>query len=127
MDEFEKYQLEAQEKWGQTDAYKQHTEKTKHYSRQKWNDLAQGMDHIMAAFATCMKSGEATASPEAQQLVKNLQNHISEHYYLCTNEILAGLGQMYVAGQRFQNNIDQHAEGTAAFICAAIQAYCNQT
>lgn len=74
-----------------------------------------------------MKNDEVPASPEAQHLVKMLQTHISENYYHCTNEILAGLGQMYVADQRFQNNIDKHAEGTADYICAAIQAYCNQT
>ncbi len=38
--EFEKYKAEAKEKWGQTDAYAEHAEKTKNYSAQKWNDLA---------------------------------------------------------------------------------------
>jgi hypothetical protein len=55
-----------------------------------------------------------------------LQNHISENYYLCTNEILAGLGQMYVADERFKNNIDKRADGTAEFICEAIAAYCSK-
>ena len=124
--EFEKHKLEAQEKWGKTDAYKQHSEKTKDYSKQKWNDLAKGMDCIMAEFAECMKNGAAPASSEAQNLVKTLQNHITENYYLCTNEILAGLGQMYVADERFKNNIDKHADGTAAFICEAIKVRCNK-
>ena len=124
--EFEKYKVEAQEKWGQTDAYRQHAEKTKHYSKQKWNDLAEGMDHIMAEFAFCMRKGEIPDSIEAQNLVKKLQNHITENYYFCTNEILAGLGQMYIADERFKNNIDKHASGTAAFICEAIEVYCRK-
>ena len=124
--EFEKYKVEAQEKWGKTDAYKEHTEKTKNYSKQKWNDLAEGMDHIMADFAVCMKNGETSDSDEAQSLVKKLQNHITENYYLCTNEILAGLGQMYVQDERFKNNIDKHADGTATFICEAIAVYCSK-
>lgn len=124
--EFEKYKVEAQEKWGKTDAYRQHTERTKHYSKQKWTDLAEGMDHILAAFAFCMKKGEGPDSAEAQNLVKTLQNHITENYYLCTKEILAGLGQMYVADERFKNNIDKHADGTAAFICEAIAVYCRK-
>ena len=53
-----------------------------------------------------------------------LQNHITENYYHCTREILFGLGQMYVADERFKNNIDKHADGTAAFIRDAITAYC---
>lgn len=122
--EFEKHKLEAQEKWGKTDAYKQHAERTRHYSKQKWNDLAEGMDQIMAAFASCMKKAERPDSTEAQNLVKTLQSHISENYYLCTKEILSGLGQMYVADERFRNNIDKHADGTAAFISEAIEVYC---
>ena len=125
--EFEKYKVEAQEKWGKTDAYKEHAERTKNYSKQKWNDLAEGMDHIMAEFAVCMKNGETPDSIGAQELVKTLQNHITENYYLCTNEILAGLGQMYVADERFKSNIDKHADGTATFICEAIETYCNRS
>ena len=124
--EFEKYKAEAQEKWGSTDAYKEHQEKTKNYTKQKWNDLAEGMDQIMAEFALCMKHGEAPDSAKTQTLVKALQRHITENYYLCTNEILAGLGQMYVGDERFKNNIDKHADGTAEFICEAIEVYCKK-
>ncbi len=124
--DFQKHKAEAQEKWGNTAAYKEHEEKIKNYSRQKWNTLAESMDRIMAEFAACMKKGEAPDSAETQNLVKCLQNHITENYYLCTNEILAGLGQMYVGDERFKNNIDKHADGTAAFICEAIEAYCRK-
>ena len=48
------------------------------------------------------------------------------HYYHCTNQILAGLGQMYVADDRFKQNIDKHADGTAGFISEAIAAYCHK-
>ena len=49
--EFEKYKAEAQEKWGKTDAYREHKERTRDYSKQKWNDLAQGMDAGIRAAA----------------------------------------------------------------------------
>ena len=124
--EFEKHKAEAKENWGNTDAYKQHEEKTRDYSKQKWNALAGEMDRIMAEFALCMKNGTAPDSAEAQSQVKTLQNHIAENYYVCTNEILAGLGQMYLADERFKNNIDKHADGTAAFICEAIQIFCGK-
>ena len=119
-----KYQDEVQERWGKTEAYKEHAERTKNYSKQKWNDLAEGMDHIMAEFARCMSAEKAPDSDEAQALVQQLQKHITQHYYHCTNEILAGLGQMYVADERFKSNIDKHGNGTAAFICSAIKIYC---
>ena len=123
---FEKYKAEAQEKWGETEAYKEHTEKTKHYSKDKWSGLAEEMNAIFAEFAACMKNSEAPDSTLVQELVKKLQNHISENYYLCTDEILAGLGQMYVADERFAKNIDTCAEGTAQFVAEAISAFCKK-
>ena len=124
--DFEKHKAEAKEKWGKTDAYKEHEKKTGNYARQKWDDLARGMNLIMAEFAACMKKGEVPDSAPVQILVKQLQDHITENYYHCTNAILAGLGQMYVADERFRNNIDQHGKGTAAFICEAIGIYCSK-
>lgn len=124
--EFEKYKTEAKEKWGQTEAYKEHAEKTKNYARGKWNDLAGEMNEIFAEFAVCMKNGQEANAAEVQNLVNTLQNHITQNYYHCTTEILAGLGQMYVADERFKNNIDRHGEGTAAFACEAIRIYCGR-
>ena len=124
--EFEKYKYEAKEKWGNTDAYKEHIEKTKNYSGDKWNRLAEAMNDILAEFAVCMKNNEEPDSAEVQELVKSLQNHITENYYLCTNDILSGLGQMYVSDERFKNNIDKHADGTAKFVSEAIKIYCRK-
>ena len=126
MSEFDAYKVEAQERWGHTEAYKQHTDKTKDYSKQKWNALTEGMDRIMAEFALCMGKGESPDAIEAQKLVKTLQSYITDNYYHCTKEILAGLGQMYVADERFRSNIDKHAPGTAAFICEAIAVHCRK-
>ena len=116
------FEAEARETWGQTQAYKEYEKKQ--YSQQQQDDLAAGMDRRMAAFAHCMKEGNAPDSSQAQSLVSALQDDITQHYYRCTKEILAGLGQMYVADQRFQTNIDKHAAGTAAFIREAIAIYC---
>ena len=124
--EFEAYKAEAREKWGKTEAYKQHEEKTKGYTEDKWNSLASRMDAIFAEFAASLQTGTRPSSPEAQSLVKKLQNHITENYYTCTPQILAGLGQMYVLDDRFRNNIDKHAEGTAQFVCDAICIYCRK-
>ena len=123
---FETYKSEVQDRWGTTDAYKEHIEKTKNYSKDTWNGLTADLDHIFAAFAACMETGAASDAEEPQHLVKKLQHHITQNYYNCTAEILFGLGQMYVADERFKHNIDKHADGTAAFACAAITHYCKK-
>ena len=121
--EFERYKAEAQERWGNTDAYKEHAEKTKSYGKDKWSSLVDDMNGIFGEFALCMKQGAEAQSDEAQKLVKKLQSHISENYYSCTDEMLFGLGQMYIADDRFKDSIDKQAEGTAAYVSAAISAY----
>lgn len=126
MTTFEKYKAEAQEKWGGTDAYKEYEEKTKNYSDEKQNTLISGMDNIMAEFALCMKNNKSPDSSEAESLVKKLQSYITENYYHCTKEILIGLGQMYVADERFKNNIDKHGDGTVEYILKAITVYCGK-
>ena len=123
---FDAYKAEAEAKWGETTAYQEHKERTKSYSKGKWDDLAAEMDAIFAEFALCMKNGEAPDSAEAQDLVRSLQTHITENYYHCTDQILAGLGQMYVADDRFRTNIDRHADGTATFVCEAIAIHCSK-
>ena len=104
--------------------YKEYAEKTKDYSNDKWNNLTEEMNEIFSGFSLCMKNGGSPDSIEVQDLVKELQNHITENYYLCTKEILAGLGQMYVFDERFKNNIDKQGDDTADFVCEAIEVYC---
>ena len=124
--EFETYKAEARERWGNTDAYKEHAEKTKNYGKDKWSSLAADMDIIFGEFAICMKNGNTPDAEEPQSLVKKLHKHISDNYYTCTKEILFGLGQMYAADERFKHNIDKHADGTAVFAGEAIAVYCKK-
>ena len=123
--EFEKYKDEVKEKWGKTQAYSEYTEKSKSYTKDSYNSMAEGMNLILAEFASAMKNGYDTDSAETQGLVSKLQSHITENYYTCTKEILAGLGQMYVFDERFRRNIDKHSEGTAEYISKAINKYCS--
>ena len=120
----EQYAKEAKKKWGATAAYKESEEKTKGYSKEKWREVTDGMNALMAEFAECKANGFAPDSKEAQTLVKKWQDYITENYYTCTKKILAGLAEMYVADERFRANIDSYGEGTAKFICEAIKEYC---
>ena len=114
------YENEARSCWGNTDAYREHERKTKNYTKEKWIEVNDGLMAIFAEFAACKDSGISADSAEGQALVAKLQAHITTHYYTCTDEILAGLGKMYVADERFKKNIDRYEEGTAAFVADAI-------
>ena len=82
-----------------------------------------GLMAIFAEFAACRDSGASADSAEAQALVAKLQTHITANYYTCTDEILTGLGKMYVADERFKKNIDKYGEGTAEFTAEGIRIY----
>ena len=117
------YKTEARSRWGATDAYREHEQKTKNYTKEKWAEANDGMMAIFAEFAACKDSGVSADSSEAQALVAKLQAHITENYYTCTDEIVAGLGKMYVADERFKKNIDKCGEGTAEFASEAIAIF----
>ena len=122
----DKYSTEARERWGDTSAYREHEQKTKHYTKEKWAEANDGLMAIFAEFAACKANGVSADSNEAQALVAKLQAHITANYYTCTDEILAGLGKMYIADERFKKNIDKYGEGTAEFASAAIELYCRK-
>lgn len=120
------YRAEAKEKWGNTEAYREHSAKTKGYTKEKWASVTDGMDAVFGKFAVCRANGLASDSPEAQAAAAELQAFITANFYHCTKPILAGLGQMYVCDERFRENIDRHGEGTADYASEAIRAYCKE-
>ena len=120
------YSTEARERYGGTAAYREHEQKTKNYTKEKWSEANDGLMAIFAEFAACKQSGVDAASNEAQALVAKLQEHITANYYTCTDEIFAGLGKMYVADVRFKKNIDKYGDGTAEFVAGAIEIYCQK-
>lgn len=120
------YETEARERYGDTDAYREHEQKTKNYTKEKWAEANDGMMAIFAEIAACKESGARTDSAEAQALIAKFRAYITENYYTCTDEILAGLGKMYVADERFKKNIDKYGEGTAEFTSEAMAVFCQE-
>ena len=120
------YKSEARERWGSTEAYREHKQKTRNYTKEKWAEANDGLMAIFAEFAACKERGISADSAEAQALVAKLQTHITANYYTCTDEILAGLGKMYVADERFKKNINKYGEETAEFVSEAIEVFCRE-
>ena len=121
----EEYAAQAKAAWGHTEAYREYEKKAQGRTPEESGTLSEQMMRIFADFGAIRQ--ESPASDAAQALVKRLQDFITAHYYTCTNEILAGLGQMYASGGEMTANIDRAGgAGTGAFACAAIQAFCKK-
>ena len=117
------YETEVRERYGNTVAYREHEQKTKNYTEEKRAEANDGLMAIFAEFSACKNRGVSADSVEAQALVAKLQAHITANYYTCTDEILAGLGKMYVADERFKKNIDKYSDGTAEFASETIAIF----
>ncbi|MFU8724184.1 MerR family transcriptional regulator [Streptococcus suis] len=116
------FQEEAKERWGNTAAFQEFSAKT---NQGGFAHISAEMSGIMMEFGK-MKSLSADDSKVHKQ-VEVLKAYISENFYNCTNEILASLGQMYIADNRFTQFIDQvGGEGTASFVSQAIAVYCKE-
>ena len=117
------YAAEAKKRWGKTDAYKEFEQKTAGQTQAQQDAAGNGLMAIFARMGAIRTADPA--SPEAQALVKELQDYITANYYTCTKQILRGLGMMYIAGDEMTENIDKAGgEGTAQFAHEAIEVYC---
>ena len=115
------YFEEAKERWGDTAAWREFEK------RPGTADTA--ADGLMKLFARLgMLKTLPPESDAVQTAVTDIQRYITEHYYECTDEIFAGLGELYAADGRFRKNIDEAGgDGTAEFARAAIRAKCGNS
>lgn len=112
------YAEEAKQRWGNTDAYQESESRNTDFSKS-----APLLDAVFEEFAELNRAGASPESEPAKIMAEKLQQCITDNFYTCTDEILKGLGQMYVADERFRKNIDRHGEGTAEFVSACIKNY----
>ena len=115
------YIEEAKERWGDTAAWREFAKRS--------GSVDETADGLMKLFTRIGELKEfPPESDEAQAAVSDIQQYITAHYYECTDEIFAGLGEMYVADERFRKNIDKAGgDGTAEFARDAIRLYCGKT
>jgi DNA-binding transcriptional MerR regulator len=116
----DEHEAEVQERWGGTDEYAESRTRTKDYTKGEWEKINAEAAEIYAEFVALMPDGADTLA--ARDAVARHRQHISRWYYPCKPEIHAGLGQMYMADDRFRQNIDKTAEGLAAFMADSFEA-----
>lgn len=119
-----KYEEEARQRWGHTDAYKESTRRAKLYTKDDWAAIKAEWDAIESGIASLMDG--SPSDPAVLTLVERHRRLISDRFYDCTLEIYRGLAEMYVADDRFAAHYDAIRPGMAVFMRAAMLAYCNE-
>ena len=116
------YEAEVQERWGDTEAYKESSRRTKSYSDDDWAKIEAESEGIEAGLAAAMADGEVAEGERAMDLAEAARLHIHRWYYPCSHAAHAGLAEMYTTDARFQAHYDHRADGLAEFVAAAIKA-----
>lgn len=119
-----KYAAEAKARWGHTTEYRESVRRYENRSDAENIEMMNQSNEIIAAFAE--SKGKEPSDPAVQSLVERWQALITAYHYDCTKEILVSLADMYVADERFSQNIDRFGSGTAQFMHDAIKAYCRK-
>jgi MerR family transcriptional regulator, thiopeptide resistance regulator len=116
------YEAEAEERWGETDAYKESRRRTASYTKDDWLRIKEEGADIERRFAEALRSGAAPDSAQAMDLAEEHRQQISRNFYDCPPEMHAGLGRMYVEDERFTAHYEQVAPGLAQYVSTAVQA-----
>ena len=113
------YAKEVEERWGKTDAYRESAKKTAAYTAKDWAAVKAETDAVFSGFAALV--GHSPVSPEVRALVVKWRELISSRFYHCSDEMLAGLGEMYLVDERFAKTLNAYGEGTAALMSEAMR------
>jgi MerR family transcriptional regulator, thiopeptide resistance regulator len=111
----EEYATEAEERWGNTDAWKQSQQRVSQFSKQDWIDIKADVDKLLADLAAAKRDGVEPGSVAANELAARHRGSI-ERYYDCDDEMHRCLVQMYLADERFTRYYDDVEPGLAQFL-----------
>lgn len=118
----DEYQQEAQERWGDTDAWKQSAARTKRYTKADWAEVKAEMEAVGAAFVAAKRSGEPATSEAAMDAAEAARLQIHNRFYDCSYDFHRNLGDMYVADPRFTKTYEDQEPGLAQYVRDAIHA-----
>jgi Predicted transcriptional regulators len=114
------YADEAEQRWGETEAWKQSQSRTSTYTKEDWVEVKAEMDATNAAFVSAMTDGEPATSQRAMDAAEQHRLHIHRRFYDLTPEFHRGLGDMYLADPRFTKTYEDLRPGMAQYVRDAI-------
>jgi DNA-binding transcriptional MerR regulator len=118
----ERWEQEAEQRWGDTDAWKQSQLRTGSYSKEDWQRIQTETAALNERTAAAVKAGEPADGEAGMDLAEEHRQHICDNFYDCTYAIHRGIASLYVGDPRFTANLEKVAPGTAQWLHDAILA-----
>jgi DNA-binding transcriptional MerR regulator len=116
------YEKEAEERWGNTDAYKESARRTKRYTKEDWAQVRAETEAVNAGLAELMDEGVPADDPRAMDLAEQHRLNIDKRFYPVSSAMHVGLAEMYIADPRFEANYEKVHAGLARYMHDAILA-----
>lgn len=117
----DEHQAEAKARWGQTDAYREASQRSKQYGRDEWQKIRAEEAGILDNMAKAKQAGRSSDAEEVCDLAEAYRLHIDRWFYPCSHEMHLGLAEMYVADERFAAHFEKQGEGLTQFVAEAIR------
>jgi DNA-binding transcriptional MerR regulator len=121
---FDDYQDEARQRWGDTDAWRQSEQRTRHYTRSDWERVKAETDELHNAFLLAFRAGQPATSRAALDAAEAHRQHIDSRFYECSHAMHRQLADLYVSDPRYSATYDESldAPGLAQYIHDSIHA-----
>lgn len=119
------YAAEAEERWGNTDAWKQSQERTAKLTKADWQQIKDEGDAFTAKLAQAMAEGVQPASAAANALAEEHRAGIAR-FYDCDHTMQVNVAETYVSDDRMRAYYDDIAPGLAQFVRDIVVANAEQ-
>ena len=116
------YAREAEQRWGDTNAWKQSQKRTSRYTKQDWLQIKAEGEASSSAFVAAMDAGLAATSEQAMDAAEQARLQIEKWFYDITADFHRNLGDMYIADPRFTKTYEDIRPGMAQYLRDAIHA-----
>lgn len=121
-DDPSQHAAEAEERWGDTDAFAESTRRSATYGKADWIRVKEEGAALLAEYAASQSAGEPADSVRAMDVAEANRQHISRWFYACSPQMHRGLGDLYVADERFAAYYDAAGPGLSAYVRDAVHA-----
>src|SRR5690606_23405695 len=121
-----KYAEEAEERWGDTDAYRESQKRAKQYTKEDWSRIQEESEAIMDTLARLSTEGRTPQDEAVLAAAEQHRQHIGRWFYPCSPGMHAGLADMFVADPRFGEHFEKRAAGLTEFVAAAFRENANR-
>lgn len=120
-----KYEKEARERWGDTEAYRESERRTSKYTQKDFAAAKKDQEAATEMFVQAFGNSLPVRSEQTQNAVRAHREAITKWFYTCSVEMQKNLALMYLEDPRFKEYYEGRVRGLAQYVHDSIMAQQN--